>query len=92
MTNDGGGGNISKLSDERFPKSREESVKHEKPNKKRNNLLTNREKRVILEKFQARARNAVPCKLNNVKTNYNTLDNYMDCLSVSEKQPTKILE
>ena len=28
---------------------------------------------------------AVPCKLNNVKMTFITLDNYMDCLSVSEK-------
>ncbi len=45
------------------------------PIKKRKSLLTNLGKRDILEKFQARAWNAVPCKLNNVKTNYNTLDN-----------------
>jgi len=43
--------------------------------KKRKDLLTNLGKRVILEKFQARVWAAVPCKLNNVKTNYNTLDN-----------------
>ena len=28
---------------------------------------------------------SVPCKLNNVKTNYNTLDNYMDCLRIVYK-------
>ena len=27
----------------------------------------------------------VPCKLNNAKTNKNTLDNYMDCLRIVYK-------
>ena len=38
---------------------------------------------VVESKSCQRERNgmSVPCKLNNVKTNYNTLDNYKDCLS-----------
>ena len=38
---------------------------------------------VIKCKSCERERNSVsvPCKLNNVKTNYNTLDNFEDCLS-----------
>ena len=34
---------------------------------------------------------AVPCKLNNVKMTFITLDKYKVCLRF-EKQPTKILE
>ena len=35
----------------------------------------------------------VPCKLNNAKTNYNTLDNYeLFKFRVNEFKPTKILE
>ena len=51
---------------------------------------------VIKSKSCERERNSVsvPCKLNNVKTNYNTLD-ILKCLSlnrVNEFKPTKILE
>ena len=36
---------------------------------------------------------SVPCKLNNVKTNYNTLDNYeLFKFREIEFKPTKILE
>ena len=39
------------------------------------------------------AASTVPCKLNNVKTNYNTLDNYeLFKFRVIEFKPTKILE
>ena len=50
---------------------------------------------VIKCKSCERERNSVsvPCKLNNVKTNYNTLDNYeLFKFRVNEFKPTKILE
>ena len=46
-----------------------------------------------MQKLTARATATVPCKLNNVKTNYNTLDNYeLFKFRVNEFKPTKILE
>ncbi len=51
LTNDGRGGNIAKLSDERPSRGREESGKRKKPDKKRKNLLTNWGKRDILERL-----------------------------------------
>ena len=49
-------------------------------------LMTGRKKALKQSKF-------VPCKLNNAKTNYNTLDNYeLFKFRVNEFKPTKILE
>ena len=64
--------------------------------KKRKKFLTSWKKCGKLKKFTASFEKtslnaSVPCKLNNVKTKL-TPWTIMDCLSVSEKQPTKILE
>ena len=53
-------------------------------------------KRVVLKSKSCKREQtaeSVPCKLNNVKTNYNTLDNYeLFKFRVNEFKPTKILE
>ena len=62
--------------------------------KRRKNFLTNWIGCVSISKLTAQAEaKTVPCKLNNVKTNYNTLDNNeLFKFRVNEFKPTKILE
>ena len=63
-------------------------------------FLTNSRRCVNIKQFAADARATaeseltVPCKLNNVKTNYNTLDNYelFKNRVKANFKPTKILE
>ena len=65
--------------------------------KKRKKFLTSWKKCGKLKKFTASLEKtslsaSVPCKLNNVKTIFNTLDNYGVFKRKRKKQPTKILE
>ena len=89
---------IKKLRDER-PMVRSATHIEKKFEKARKKFLTNGKRCVNINQFAADARATakseltVPCKLNNVKTNYNTLDNYeLFKFRVNEFKPTKILE